>query len=49
LRANPVRRRNKLRAPGNLVIADKPWKGDFNQMIEQRMIRMLVPCGRTLY
>ncbi len=35
--------------PRQLVIADKPWKGDFNQMIERRMIRMLVPYGRTLY
>jgi membrane-bound lytic murein transglycosylase MltF len=32
-----------------LVVANKPWKGDFDQMVERRMIRVLVPYSRTLY
>ncbi|MFC5578468.1 transglycosylase SLT domain-containing protein [Lysobacter niabensis] len=27
----------------------KPWKGDFDAMVERRMIRVLVPYSRTLY
>jgi len=27
----------------------KPWKGDFDQMLERRMIRVMVPYSRTLY
>lgn len=27
----------------------KPWKGDFDGMLERRMIRVLVPYSRTLY
>jgi membrane-bound lytic murein transglycosylase MltF len=32
-----------------LEISNKPWTGDFNQMLERRMIRVLVPYSRTLY
>ena len=32
-----------------LEIAIKPWKGDFQQMLERKRIRVLVPYGRTLY
>jgi membrane-bound lytic murein transglycosylase MltF len=32
-----------------LAIANKPWTGDFDRMLERRMIRVLVPYSRTLY
>jgi membrane-bound lytic murein transglycosylase MltF len=31
------------------VTADKPWTGDFDRLLERRMIRVLVPFSRTLY
>lgn len=30
-------------------IATKPWTGDFEGMIQRRMIRVLVPYSRTLF
>jgi membrane-bound lytic murein transglycosylase MltF len=35
--------------PRQLVIANKPWTGDLDKMLERRMIRVLVPYSRTLY
>ena len=32
-----------------LVIGNKPWKGDFDAMLERRMIRVYVPYSRSLY
>jgi membrane-bound lytic murein transglycosylase MltF len=32
-----------------LVLANKPWTGDFDKMLERRIIRVLVPYSRTLY
>jgi membrane-bound lytic murein transglycosylase MltF len=32
-----------------LPVEDKPWKGDFDRLLERRMIRILVPFSRTLY
>ena len=32
-----------------LEISNKPWTGDFDQMLERRIIRVLVPYSRTLY
>jgi membrane-bound lytic murein transglycosylase MltF len=32
-----------------LKLANKPWKGDFDAMLERRTIRVLVPYSRTLY
>ena len=32
-----------------LSLENKPWKGDFDQMLERRVIRVLVPYSRTLY
>ena len=32
-----------------LSLADKPWTGDFDAMLQRRMIRFLVPYSRTLY
>ena len=35
--------------PRALAISGKPWSGDFDQMVERRQIRVLVPFSRTLY
>jgi membrane-bound lytic murein transglycosylase MltF len=32
-----------------LDISNKPWTGDFDPMLERRMIRVLVPYSRSLY
>lgn len=32
-----------------LNLGNKPWKGDFDAMVERRVIRVLVPYSRTLY
>ena len=31
-----------------LEISNKPWNGDFDQMLERRIIRVAVPYSRTL-
>lgn len=36
-------------APRQLTIANKPWTGDFDQMLERRMIRVYAPFSRSLY
>jgi len=36
-------------APRALSTEIKPWKGDFDGMIERRVVRVLVPYSRTLY
>ena len=36
-------------ATRQLAVANKPWTGDFDQMLERRMIRVYAPFGRTLY
>jgi membrane-bound lytic murein transglycosylase MltF len=36
-------------SPRQLPVTSKPWKGDFDQMVERRIIRLLVPYSRTLY
>ena len=35
--------------PRQLVIANKPWTGDFDKMLERRMIRVYAPFSRSLY
>ena len=35
--------------PRQLSLANEPWTGDFDQMLERRVIRALVPYSRTLY
>src|SRR5262245_43974881 len=35
--------------PRRLTIANKPWKGDFDAMLERRMIRVDAPFSRSLY
>jgi len=32
-----------------LDLSNKPWTGDFDQMLERRMIRVLAPYSRSLY
>ena len=32
-----------------LTIANKPWKGDFDRMLERRVIRVFAPYSRSLY
>jgi len=35
--------------PRKLQIANKPWTGDFDKMLERRMIRIYSPFSRSLY
>lgn len=35
--------------PRSLELATKPWTGDFNQMLERRVVRVAVPYSRSLY
>ena len=49
--AAPVRAQEKPAAPPprQLSLDNQPWKGDFDAMLERRIIRVLVPYSRTLY
>ncbi|MET0917711.1 MAG: transporter substrate-binding domain-containing protein, partial [Burkholderiales bacterium] len=35
--------------PRQLTIANKPWTGDFDKMLERRVIRIYAPFSRSLY
>jgi hypothetical protein len=35
--------------PRQLSLANTPWQGDFAQMLERRVIRVLIPYSRTLF
>lgn len=35
--------------PRQLSLENKVWKGDFDQILERRMLRVLVPYSRSLY
>jgi len=35
--------------PRKLAISNKPWTGDFDKMLERRMIRVYAPFSRSLY
>jgi membrane-bound lytic murein transglycosylase MltF len=35
--------------PRKLAIANKPWTGDFDKMLERRVIRVYAPYSRSLY
>jgi len=35
--------------PRQLALANQPWTGDFDGMLERRIVRVLVPYSRTLY
>jgi len=39
----------ELSKPRQLTIANKPWTGDFDKMLERRMIRVYAPFSRSLY
>ena len=50
--AAPVGAQDKAAAPAKprqLSLQNKPWTGDFDQMLERRVIRVLAPYSRTLY
>jgi membrane-bound lytic murein transglycosylase MltF len=50
--AAPVSAQEKAAAPAKprqLSLANEPWTGDFDQMLERRVIRVLAPYSRTLY
>src|SRR5512134_2157211 len=36
-------------SPRQLSLQNEPWTGDFDKMLERRIIRVLVPYSRTLY
>jgi membrane-bound lytic murein transglycosylase MltF len=35
--------------PRQLAIANKPWTGDFDKMLERRVVRVYAPYSRSLY
>ena len=35
--------------PHQLSLANKPWQGDFEQMLQRRILRVLIPYSRTLF
>jgi membrane-bound lytic murein transglycosylase MltF len=37
------------KTPRQLAITNKPWYGDFDKMLERRMIRVYAPYSRSLY
>jgi membrane-bound lytic murein transglycosylase MltF len=45
----PASEKTAAAPPRQLAVTSKPWKGDFDQMVERRIIRVLVPYSRTLY
>jgi membrane-bound lytic murein transglycosylase MltF len=50
--ATPAGAQEKAAAPATprqLSLENKPWTGDFDQMLERRVIRVLAPYSRTLY
>ncbi|MDH5286453.1 MAG: transporter substrate-binding domain-containing protein [Betaproteobacteria bacterium] len=47
--AQPAPAPDPAATPRRLQVANKPWKGDFDQMLERRMIRIYAPFSRSLY
>jgi len=50
--AAPVGAQDKTAAPAKprqLSLQNEPWTGDFDQMLQRRIIRVLAPYSRTLY
>ena len=35
--------------PHQLSLENTPWKGDFAQMLQRRILRVLIPYSRTLF
>ena len=44
-----ARAADELAKPRRLAIANKPWTGDFDQMLARRIIRVYAPYSRSLY
>jgi membrane-bound lytic murein transglycosylase MltF len=49
LAQQPEAKQPAAKQPRQLSLENKPWKGDFDRMLERRMIRVLVPYSRSLY
>jgi len=47
--ATPAATGEQAAAPRQLVIGNKVWTGDFDQMLERRVIRVFAPYSRSLY
>ena len=47
--ALPAAAQDKPAKLRQLSLENKPWKGDFDGMLERRLVRVLVPYSRTLY
>ena len=47
--ASPAATAGKAAAPRQLSIANKSWTGDFDKMLERRVIRVYAPYSRSLY
>ena len=47
--AKPAADAGSAAAPRQLAIANKVWTGDFDQMLERRVIRVFAPYSRSLY
>src|SRR5262245_42806078 len=45
----PSSSRTPAGQPRQLDTSNEPWTGDFDRMLERRMIRVLVPFSRTLF
>jgi membrane-bound lytic murein transglycosylase MltF len=49
LAQTPAPAPTKPAAPRRLAIANKPWFGDFDRLLERRMVRVYAPYSRSLY
>jgi membrane-bound lytic murein transglycosylase MltF len=49
LAQTPAPTPTKPAAPRRLAIANKPWFGDFDRLLERRMVRVYAPYSRSLY
>ena len=47
--ASPTSGGSSAETTRQLSVANKPWKGDFDAMLERRMHRVSVPYSRSLY
>ena len=47
--AQPAPAPTPARKVRQLSVGNKPWTGDFDRLLQRRMIRVLVPYSRTLY
>ena len=47
--AGPALGKSDAPKPRQFKIEMKPWKGDFDQMLERRVVRVAIPYSRSLY